>query len=83
MQNEGLAELCAANPDRFAAFASVALQFPDLAAQQLEQGVKKAAAAWRGDRRPRQRCRQRLDKMPTRHPAAVILVKRGIDYGVR
>ena len=41
MQNEGLAELCAAHPDRFAAFASVALQFPELAAQQLEEGVKK------------------------------------------
>jgi aminocarboxymuconate-semialdehyde decarboxylase len=41
MQNEGLAELCATHPDRFVAFASVALQFPDLAAQQLEEGVKK------------------------------------------
>ena len=41
MQNEGLAELCAAHPDRFVAFASAALQFPDLAAQQLEEGVRK------------------------------------------
>jgi aminocarboxymuconate-semialdehyde decarboxylase len=41
LQNEALAEACAANPDRFVAFASVALQFPDLAAQQLEQGVSK------------------------------------------
>ena len=41
IQNEKLAEACAANPDRFVAFASVALQFPDLAAQQLEEGVKK------------------------------------------
>jgi len=41
IQNEKLAELCAAHPDRFVAFASVALQFPDLAAQQLEDGVKK------------------------------------------
>jgi aminocarboxymuconate-semialdehyde decarboxylase len=40
IQNERLAEYCAANPDRFVAFASVALQFPDLAAQQLEHGVK-------------------------------------------
>src|SRR6202034_122024 len=38
IQNEKLAELCAAHPDRFVAFASVALQFPDLAAQQLEEG---------------------------------------------
>src|ERR1700682_259782 len=41
VQNEKLAELCAAHPDRFVAFASVALQFPDLAAEQLEEGVKK------------------------------------------
>ena len=41
IQNEKLAETCAANPDRFVAFASVALQYPDLAAQQLEEGVKK------------------------------------------
>ena len=41
IQNEKLAEACAANPERFVAFASVALQFPDLAAEQLELGVKK------------------------------------------
>jgi aminocarboxymuconate-semialdehyde decarboxylase len=41
VQNEKLAELCARYPDRFVAFASVALQFPDLAAEQLEEGVKK------------------------------------------
>jgi len=41
IQNEKLAEACAATPDRFVAFATVALQFPDLAAEQLEQGVKK------------------------------------------
>ncbi len=41
VQNEGLAEFCASHGDRFAALASVALQFPDLAAQQLEQSVKK------------------------------------------
>lgn len=40
IQNERLAEYCAANPERFVAFASVALQFPELAAQQLEHGVK-------------------------------------------
>ncbi|MDB5863232.1 MAG: aminocarboxymuconate-semialdehyde decarboxylase [Betaproteobacteria bacterium] len=39
--NEGLAELCASAPDRFVAFASVALQFPDLAVQQLEHAVRK------------------------------------------
>src|SRR5438105_5955118 len=41
IQNEKLAEACAANPERFVAFASVALQHPDLAAEQLEQGVKR------------------------------------------
>jgi aminocarboxymuconate-semialdehyde decarboxylase len=41
IQNEGLAEFCAAYPDRFVAFASVALQFPDLAVQQLVEAVKK------------------------------------------
>src|SRR5260370_21027247 len=41
MQNEKLAELCAAHPERFAAFASLALQFPDLAVQQLDDAVKK------------------------------------------
>jgi len=41
LQNEKLAEVCAVQPDRFVAFATVALQYPDLAAQQLEEGVKK------------------------------------------
>jgi aminocarboxymuconate-semialdehyde decarboxylase len=41
LQNEALAEACAANPERFVAFASVALQHPDLAAEQLEEGVKR------------------------------------------
>lgn len=41
IQNEALAEACAANPDRFVAFASVALQFPDLAAEQLVEGVRR------------------------------------------
>ena len=41
IQNERLAEFCGKYPDRFVAFASVALQFPDLAVQQLEEGVKK------------------------------------------
>ena len=40
VQNEKLAALCATYPDRFVAFATVALQHPDLAAQQLEDGRK-------------------------------------------
>jgi len=41
LQNEKLAAACAANPERFVAFATVALQHPELAAEQLEEGVKK------------------------------------------
>ena len=41
IQNEKLAEACARNPERFVAFATVALQHPELAAEQLEEGVKK------------------------------------------
>jgi aminocarboxymuconate-semialdehyde decarboxylase len=41
LNNEALVEICARNPDRFVAFASVALQFPDLAVEQLEHAVKK------------------------------------------
>jgi aminocarboxymuconate-semialdehyde decarboxylase len=40
IQNEKLAELCTQS-DRFVAFATVALQHPDLAVDQLEEGVKK------------------------------------------
>ena len=40
LQNEKLAEICAAQPDRFVGLASVALQHPDLAADQLEYAVK-------------------------------------------
>ncbi len=40
-QNEGLAKWVTAHPDRFVALASVALQHPDLAAEQLEDGVKR------------------------------------------
>src|SRR4051812_22870586 len=41
VQNEKLAELCASKPDRFAAFASLSLQYPDLAVRQLEDAIKK------------------------------------------
>ena len=40
LQNEKLATQCKAFPDRFVAYAAVALQFPDLAAENLEEGVK-------------------------------------------
>jgi predicted TIM-barrel fold metal-dependent hydrolase len=39
LQNEKLAELCAARPDRFAAFASLSLQHPDLAVRELEHAM--------------------------------------------
>ena len=38
-QNEGLATWVAAHPDRFVGTASVALQYPELAAEQLQDGV--------------------------------------------
>jgi predicted TIM-barrel fold metal-dependent hydrolase len=40
-QNEGLAKFVGQYPDRFVAMASSSPQFPDLAAQQLEDGVKR------------------------------------------
>jgi aminocarboxymuconate-semialdehyde decarboxylase len=41
LQNEKLADISAAQPDRFVGLASVALQHPDLAAEQLEHAVKR------------------------------------------
>lgn len=38
--DEGLAKWCAAHKDRFIAFTSPALQFPDLAVEQLDHAVK-------------------------------------------
>jgi aminocarboxymuconate-semialdehyde decarboxylase len=40
VQNQGLARLCAVNPDRFVALATVALQHPELAAEQLEEAFR-------------------------------------------
>jgi aminocarboxymuconate-semialdehyde decarboxylase len=40
-QNEGLARWVALHPDRFVAMASVALQHPELAAEQLEDAAKR------------------------------------------
>src|SRR5499433_3718018 len=41
VQNEALVEFCASQPDRLVAFATAALQYPDLAAEQVEQAVKR------------------------------------------
>ena len=41
IHNEKLAELCAQQPKRFAAFASLSLQAPELAVQQLDNAVRK------------------------------------------
>jgi aminocarboxymuconate-semialdehyde decarboxylase len=41
LQNEKIAEFCAAHPTRFAGLGSVALQHPSLAVEQMEDGVKK------------------------------------------
>ena len=40
IQNTKLAEVCAAHPDRFVGLGTVALQHPDLAAEQLQEAVK-------------------------------------------
>lgn len=40
VQNEALVAFCASQPERFVAFATAALQYPDLAAQQVEHAVK-------------------------------------------
>jgi aminocarboxymuconate-semialdehyde decarboxylase len=40
-QNQGLAAWVAAHPDRFVGLASVAMQYPDLAVEQLEDGIKR------------------------------------------
>ena len=40
VQNEGLVKIMKTNPTRFVAMASVALQYPDLAAQQLEEAKR-------------------------------------------
>ena len=41
LQNEKIAQAVAAHPDRFVGMATLALQHPDLAADQLEQAVRK------------------------------------------
>jgi aminocarboxymuconate-semialdehyde decarboxylase len=41
IQNERLAKFCAMHPDRFVGLGSVALQYPSLAVEQMETGVKK------------------------------------------
>jgi aminocarboxymuconate-semialdehyde decarboxylase len=41
IQNEALASFTASHPERFVAFASVALQYPDLAVAQLEKAIKR------------------------------------------
>ncbi|HLX37305.1 MAG TPA: amidohydrolase family protein, partial [Candidatus Binataceae bacterium] len=38
--NSGIAEICATRPERFAGLGSVAMQFPELAADQLEHAMR-------------------------------------------
>lgn len=51
LQNEKLAEICAQHKNRFVGLGSVALQHPDLAAEQLEDAVKRLGL--RGTQRQR------------------------------
>ena len=44
MHDEGIAAWCKQHPTRFVGLSSVALQFPDLAAEQLEHAVKSLGA---------------------------------------
>jgi hypothetical protein len=53
LQNEKISQWCAKHPDRFVGMATLALQHPDLAAEQLEQAVRKLGSARRRDRRQR------------------------------
>ena len=64
VNNEKLAELCASKPDRFGAFASLSLQFPDLAVKQLEDGDEEIRPSRRGDRRQRRRRGVRRSQVP-------------------
>ena len=41
LQNEKISQYCAKHPDRFVGMATLALQHPDLAADQLDQAVRK------------------------------------------
>jgi aminocarboxymuconate-semialdehyde decarboxylase len=40
IQNQRIAELCAAHPDRFVGLGAVALQHPDLAVEQMQHAIK-------------------------------------------
>ncbi len=40
LQNEKISQYCASHPDRFVGMATVALQYPDLAAEQLDEAVR-------------------------------------------
>src|SRR5439155_1071718 len=41
LQNEKISQWCAIHPDRFVGMATVAMQHPDLAADQLDEAIKK------------------------------------------
>jgi aminocarboxymuconate-semialdehyde decarboxylase len=41
LQNERISQFCASHPDRFVGMATLALQYPELAAEQLDHAVKK------------------------------------------
>jgi aminocarboxymuconate-semialdehyde decarboxylase len=65
LQNEKLAEICAGEPERFVGLASVALAYPDLAAEQLEDGVKRLGLRGAPRRRQRQRHRPLRSEVPS------------------
>jgi aminocarboxymuconate-semialdehyde decarboxylase len=80
IQNEKLAEACAKNPDRFVAFGSVALQFPDLAAEQLEEGVKLPSAAMSRARRSAIRGSTRSGARPSSWVCSSSFIRRATGH---
>jgi aminocarboxymuconate-semialdehyde decarboxylase len=65
LQNETLAEICAAQPDRFVAFATVALQHPDLAVGAARARRQEIRPARRRPRRQRRRPRAERPQVPS------------------
>src|SRR5436190_1432957 len=65
LQNEKLAEICSAQPDRFVALASVALQHPEFGAEQLEDAV--TALGLRGPLVGGSVNGEELDKVPSEY----------------
>ncbi|MCX7057545.1 MAG: amidohydrolase family protein [Proteobacteria bacterium] len=93
LQNDRIADMCAAAPDRFVGLGAVSLQFPELAANQLEHCVR--ALGFRGVEissnvsgrdlsdpsfAPFWRKVEELDVVVFLHPLASMLARRGREH---